>query len=90
LSPFRSSSRAKGQHGAGHLDPVGKSEITEEEYTEFYKFIANAVDEPLYRLHFSADAPLAINALLFVPKENFEIMGSAGCSPGSISTARKC
>lgn len=52
-----------------------KSEITEQEYTDFYKFIGTAHDEPLYRLHFSADAPLAINALLFVPKENFEIMG---------------
>jgi len=52
-----------------------KSEITDEEYTEFYKFIGNAVDEPLYRLHFSADAPLAINALLYVPKENYETLG---------------
>src|SRR5210317_1984813 len=31
-----------------------KSEITDEEYTEFYKFIGNAVDDPMYRLHFSA------------------------------------
>lgn len=52
-----------------------KSEISEEEYTEFYKFIGNAFDAPFYRLHFSADAPLAINALLFVPKENLEMMG---------------
>ena len=52
-----------------------KSEITEQEYNDFYKFVGTAHDEPLYRLHFSADAPLAINALLFVPKENFEIMG---------------
>ncbi|MBM9605046.1 molecular chaperone HtpG [Desulfopila inferna] len=59
-----------------------KAEIKEEEYTEFYKFIANAFDEPTYRLHFSADAPLAINALLFVPKENFEIMGFGRVDPG--------
>ncbi|HHB75924.1 MAG TPA: molecular chaperone HtpG, partial [Desulfobulbus sp.] len=52
-----------------------KSEITDEEYTEFYKFVGNAVDEPLYRLHFSADAPLAINALLYVPRENIETLG---------------
>ncbi len=52
-----------------------KNEIKDEEYSEFYKFIANAFDEPLDRLHFSADAPLAIKALLFVPKENFEAMG---------------
>ncbi|MEE4240125.1 MAG: molecular chaperone HtpG [Desulfopila sp.] len=59
-----------------------KAEISEEEYTEFYKFIANAFDEPTYRLHFSADAPLAINALLFVPKDNFEIMGFGRVDPG--------
>ncbi|HKJ65379.1 MAG TPA: molecular chaperone HtpG, partial [Desulfopila sp.] len=59
-----------------------KSEISEEEYTEFYKFVANAFDEPTYRLHFSADAPLAINALLFVPKENFEVMGFGRVDPG--------
>jgi molecular chaperone HtpG len=52
-----------------------KSEISEQEYTDFYKFIGTATDEPRYRLHFSADAPLAINALLFVPRENFEVMG---------------
>ena len=59
-----------------------KNEIQDEEYNEFYKFIGNALDEPSYRLHFSADAPLAINALLFVPKENFEIMGFGRVSPG--------
>ena len=59
-----------------------KNEITEKDYAEFYKFIGNAVDDPLYRLHFSADAPLAINALLFVPKENFEVMGFGRVDPG--------
>lgn len=59
-----------------------RSEIKEEEYLEFYKFIANATDEPVYRLHFSTDAPLAINSLLFVPKENLEIMGFGRVSPG--------
>ena len=52
-----------------------KNEIKDEEYTEFYKFQAHAHDEPRLRLHFSADAPLAINALLFVPKDNSEKFG---------------
>lgn len=59
-----------------------KNEITEEEYTDFYKFVGNAFDEPTFRLHFSADAPLAIHALLFVPKENFEVMGFGRVDPG--------
>jgi molecular chaperone HtpG len=58
------------------------SEISDEEYLEFYRFVANATDEPTYRLHFSTDAPLMINALLFVPKENLEIMGFGRVSPG--------
>jgi HSP90 family molecular chaperone len=59
-----------------------KSDIKEEEYTDFYKFISNAVEEPLFRLHFTTDAPLAIKALLFVPKENFEGLGFGRMEPG--------
>jgi molecular chaperone HtpG len=52
-----------------------KNEISTEEYTEFYKFVANAYDDPTYTLHFASDAPLALHALLFVPGENFERYG---------------
>ena len=52
-----------------------KSEITDEEYKEFYEFIGHDHEEPLGRLHFSADAPLAIQSLLFVPSKNIENMG---------------
>lgn len=66
-----------------------KSEIKDEEYTQFYKFQANAWDEPRYRLHFSADAPLAINALLFVPQENPERAGLGRIDPGVSLYCRK-
>jgi molecular chaperone HtpG len=52
-----------------------KNEIKEEEYNEFYTFVGHDHDMPLFRLHFSADAPLAIQALLFVPQRNFETLG---------------
>ncbi len=52
-----------------------KSEISEEEYKAFYQFACKAWDEPAYRLHFSADAPIAINSLVFAPNENPERMG---------------
>ena len=52
-----------------------KNEIKEEEYNEFYTFVGHDHDKPLFRLHFSADAPLAIQALLFVPQRNFETLG---------------
>jgi TNF receptor-associated protein 1 len=44
-----------------------KSEISDEQYKAFYQFACKAWDEPAYRLHFSADAPIAINALVFAP-----------------------
>ncbi len=52
-----------------------KSEISEDEYKAFYQFACKAWDEPAYRLHFSADAPIAINALVFAPSENPERTG---------------
>ena len=52
-----------------------KNEIKEEEYNEFYQFIGHDHENPMLRLHFSADAPLALQALLFVPGKNFETMG---------------
>lgn len=58
-----------------------KSEISDEEYKSFYQFQAKAFDEPQYRLHFSADAPIEINALIFVPSENPERMGMQKMDP---------
>jgi len=52
-----------------------KNEIKEEEYNEFYTFIGHDHEKPLFRLHFSADAPLAIQSLVFVPQRNFETLG---------------
>jgi len=66
-----------------------KNEIKDEEYNEFYKFQAHTSDEPRYRLHFSADAPLSINALLFVPKENPERLGLARTEPAVSLYCRK-
>jgi molecular chaperone HtpG len=66
-----------------------KNEIKDEEYVDFYKFIAHAGDEPRLRLHFSADAPLSINALLFVPKSNTEKLGLARLEAGVALYCRK-
>jgi TNF receptor-associated protein 1 len=52
-----------------------KSDIKEEEYNEFYQYVGHDHEKPMYRLHFTADAPLAIQALLFVPNHNFETLG---------------
>ncbi len=51
-----------------------KSSVTDSEYEEFYKYIGHDTDAPLYRLHFNADAPLSIRALLFAPAKSHEIL----------------
>ncbi|NWK54244.1 molecular chaperone HtpG [Verrucomicrobiaceae bacterium N1E253] len=66
-----------------------KKEITEEQYNEFYKFTAHAFDDPRYIMHFSADAPLSINALLFTPNENTEQFGMGQMEPGVALYCRK-
>ncbi len=58
------------------------NEITDEEYNEFYKFIANMESEPLFRLHTSSDAPIQLNALLYIPKDNYEVFGLSRTEPG--------
>ncbi|MCI0745177.1 MAG: molecular chaperone HtpG [Verrucomicrobia subdivision 3 bacterium] len=52
-----------------------KTEIKDDDYNEFYQYVGHDHENPLYRLHFTADAPLAIQALLFVPARNFETLG---------------
>ncbi len=59
-----------------------RNEITAQEYAEFFRFLTNSQEEPRYRLHFTADAPLAIQALLFVPKDNLERLGFGRMEPG--------
>ncbi|MBI1390424.1 MAG: molecular chaperone HtpG [bacterium] len=66
-----------------------KSDVKDEEYNEFFKFIANEFQNPSLRLHFSADAPLMIHALLFVPQDNFERMGFGKMDPGVSLYCRK-
>ncbi|MEQ1859626.1 MAG: molecular chaperone HtpG [Chthoniobacteraceae bacterium] len=51
-----------------------KSEVTDADYEEFYKYIGHDTEAPLYRLHFNVDAPLSIRALVFAPAKNFELI----------------
>ncbi|MFO1036135.1 MAG: molecular chaperone HtpG [Geminicoccaceae bacterium] len=44
-----------------------KSEITEEQYKEFYHHVSHNFDDPFARVHFSAEGMLTYSALLFVP-----------------------
>ena len=66
-----------------------KSEISEEEYKAFYQFAGKAFDDPSYRLHFSADAPITIHALIFAPSENPEKMGFGKVDSGVALYSKK-
>ncbi|MBI5387067.1 MAG: molecular chaperone HtpG [Verrucomicrobia bacterium] len=59
-----------------------KNEITDADYNSFYQYVGHDHEDPLLRLHFTADAPLAIQALVFVPKSNWENMGLGRTEPG--------
>jgi molecular chaperone HtpG len=44
-----------------------KSEITPEQYTEFYHHVAHAFDEPWATLHFKAEGKIDYTGLIFIP-----------------------
>jgi molecular chaperone HtpG len=46
-----------------------KSDVTDEEIVEFYKFVANAYDEPLGHLLLHIEGRVDFSALLFVPSK---------------------
>ncbi|KAE9353522.1 Chaperone protein [Phytophthora fragariae] len=66
-----------------------ESDVTDEEYTEFYKFIANAFDEPAYRIIFKADAPIELKTLFFIGSSHTEKFGYARLEPGVSLYSRK-
>lgn len=66
-----------------------KSEVKAEQYQEFYKFIAHSSVDALDWLHFNADAPLAINALIYFPPSNPERLGFGKQDPGVALYSRK-
>lgn len=63
--------------------------VGEEEYSAFYKYIANAVDEPLDVYHFRADAPIDIKALFYIPSFHSEKYGMNRMEPGVNLYSRK-
>jgi molecular chaperone HtpG len=60
--------KAPEQINAGNaLWTRAKSDITDEQYKEFYHHVAHALDEPWARLHVKAEGVVSYQALLFVP-----------------------
>ncbi|MDD4702304.1 MAG: molecular chaperone HtpG [Desulfovibrio sp.] len=53
-----------------------KFSITKEQYAAFYKALTYDQADPLDELHFSVDAPVQFNALLFIPSIAQDFFGS--------------
>jgi molecular chaperone HtpG len=53
-----------------------RSQVTEEQYTEFYQHLTHHAEEkPLWHLHLAADSPIQFRALLYCPPSNVELLG---------------
>ena len=68
------------------MDP---REVEYDTYVEFYKYIAQAIDNPLDILHFRAEAPLDVQALLFIPSFHSEKYGMERMEAGVSLYSRK-
>jgi len=42
--------------------------VSKEQHDEFYKFVSNSYDRPRFVLHYSAEAPIQVRALLYFPE----------------------
>ncbi len=52
-----------------------RSEVTQEEYNEFYKHLSHDTHEPLRTIHFSAEGQIEFKALLYLPSHRpFDLM----------------
>ncbi|MFY8095282.1 MAG: molecular chaperone HtpG [Niveispirillum sp.] len=56
-------------NAANALWARSKSEITEEQYKEFYHHVGHAYDEPWLTLHWRAEGVIEYTGLLFVPQQ---------------------
>ncbi len=52
-----------------------KSQVKQEQYNEFYKFLTYDSTDPADIIHVSIDAPIQFNALLFIPQKNNDFFG---------------
>jgi molecular chaperone HtpG len=59
-----------------------KSELTEEDYNEFYKTISHDNDDPLYYIHTKAEGTLEYTTLFYIPKKAPFDMYQADYQPG--------
>lgn len=52
-----------------------RREVSEEEYQQFYAYLTGRKEDYFAKLHYSADVPLSIRALVYVPSTHLEKFG---------------
>ena len=67
--PIRLTGEAENLNTASALWRRPKSEVTDEQYKEFYHHVAHAFDEPWLRAHFKAEGVVEYTGLLFIPSQ---------------------
>ena len=61
--------KAETLNSASALWMRSKSEVTPEQYKEFYHHVGHAFDEPWHTLHYRAEGAIEYTALLFIPTQ---------------------
>ena len=79
---FGTEADAENLNHAAALWTRPKSEITPDQYKEFYHHVAHAFDEPWATLHWRAEGVIDYTALLFVPKTRPFDIGDPGRKHG--------
>ncbi|MGE4218273.1 MAG: molecular chaperone HtpG [Alphaproteobacteria bacterium] len=67
LVPAAAEGEAERLNEAAALWTRSRSEVTEQQYKEFYHHVAHAADDPWLTLHFRTEGVIAYSGLLFVP-----------------------
>ncbi|KAK5578166.1 hypothetical protein RB653_003119 [Dictyostelium firmibasis] len=68
---------------------LNKNSITDDEHKEFYQFLSKSYDTPSYKISFSADTPLSIRSLFYIPSQHMEKYGMGKMEPGVSLFSRK-
>lgn len=68
---------------------MSKQDVTQEMHNEFYRFVSNAFDDPMYSFQFSTDSPLDLRTVLYVPSMHMEKYGMGRMTPGLNVFSRK-
>lgn len=67
-----------------------KSQVTEEQYTQFYQHLTHHTEEkPLWHVHLAADSPIQFRAILYCPPTNIEQMGFGRLEHGMSLCAKR-